>query len=590
MRFMLLLLVFSFAPGPAYAQQQPGDSALFREGEILFSRGDTERALWRFKRLLTEFPGSPLQNEAKFKIGICYTHLKRPKDANAVLNELLSTFLSAPRMVQVFTLIGDNHLDLGDPFNSLHWYGKGLLASGQAPARVSPQANDELKKKIRFIMERFDKEEDLNRVESLYRGAYAGGYAKFRIAHLVKRQGNETAAKRILAEWEKEYPRADYGDQGKDLLDWYPNASKSKYAVGVVLPLSGIHQPFGERALQAIQLALPKEPEGKPLLVSLVVRDSKGNPAEAERAVEELVTKGKVIAVIGPLLTATVERAARKAQQLKVPLLTLSQKEGLPGKGEFVFQNSLTPSDQIKTLVAYAMNDLELRTFGVFYPNSPYGAHFKNLFTEEVSRRRGKIAGVVVYQEEQTDFGEEIRGFFKIKTLKKKESDRRGEDEFIPGVSLDGLFIPDVHDRVGLILSQLAFYDIAGVTFLGTNGLNGPGLISIARKAAEGTVFVDAFYKHGSNPKIPRFMEEFKKAQQREPETLEALSYDVAKLLFEILRSKGATSSIQLKEQIRQIQNFQGVSGLKGFGEDGQTLRSLSILRVKNGKIEQVSP
>ncbi len=114
----------------------------------------------------------------------------------------------------------------------------------------------------------------------------------------------------------------------------------------------------------------------KTLLVSLVIRDSKGDPLEAEKAVEELVTKEKVIAIIGPLLTITVDKAARKAQQLKVPLLTLSQKEPLYGKGEFVFQNSLTPSDQIQALVTYAIKELELRTFAVFYPNSPYGISF----------------------------------------------------------------------------------------------------------------------------------------------------------------------------------------------------------------------
>jgi peptide subunit release factor 1 (eRF1) len=48
-----------------------------------------------------------------------------------------------------------------------------------------------------------------------------------------------------------------------------------------------------------------------------------------EKAVEELVKKEKVIAIIGPLLSMNVEKAARKAQQLKVPLITLSQKEFL---------------------------------------------------------------------------------------------------------------------------------------------------------------------------------------------------------------------------------------------------------------------
>ncbi len=64
-------------------------------------------------------------------MGICYTQLKRPKDAIRILNELLPTFLAPTRMVQVFTLLGDNHLELKDRLNALHWYGKGLLVAGQ---------------------------------------------------------------------------------------------------------------------------------------------------------------------------------------------------------------------------------------------------------------------------------------------------------------------------------------------------------------------------------------------------------------------------------------------------------------------------
>jgi ABC-type branched-subunit amino acid transport system substrate-binding protein len=583
-KLILCLLFLLFAQSPVLAQSQPEDTLLFREGEVLLSKGETEKALWRFKRLLTEFPKSSLSNEAKFRMGICYTQLKRPKEAIRILNELFSTFLSPSRMTQVFTLLGDNSLELKDPLNALHWYGKGLLIPGQ------PQ--EELKKKVRSIIDSFENKEQLTQIESLYRGAYGGGYAKLKLAQLMKRRGNDLLAKRIFMEWGKEYREEDYESQAKELSESLRLSLKSKYTMGVILPLSGVHQPFGERALEGIQLALKEiDSHRKNPPVSLVIRDSKGDPLEAEKAVEELVTKEKVIAIIGPLLTITVDKAARKAQQLKVPLLTFSQKETLYGKGEFVFQNSLTPSEQIQTLVTYAIKELELRTFAVFYPNSPYGLHFKNLFTQEVVRRGGKVLGAVAYHEDQTDFSQEIKGFFRIKTTQKEGSRRtKGEEEFKLGLSVDALFIPDTHDRVGLILSQMAYFDVRGLTFLGTNAWNGPDLISIAGKSAEGAIFVDTFFKKAPSPFVARFVEEFQKAYQREPETLEALSYDGAKLLLEIIRSKGISSPIQMKEELRHVQNFQGVSGLKGFGEGGKTIRTLSILRVNKGQIELIGP
>jgi len=577
---LILALFFLFSlQSLCLAQPQLDDSALFREGEILLSRGDTEKALWRFKRLLTEFPKSSLLNEAKFRMGICYTQLKRPQDAIRVLNELIPTFLSPSRMVQVFSLLGDNHLELKDRLTALHWYGKGLL--------VPNQANEDLKKKVKAILDASDAEEELKSVESLYRGAYAGGYAKLKLAQLAKRQGNDILAKRFLAELEKEYRGMDYMVQAKELSEAIPLSAKSKYTVGVILPLSGVHRPFGERALQGIQCAI-KETDSP--LISLAVRDSKGSPWEAERAVEELVNRERVIAIIGPLLSIDADRAAKKAQQLKIPLLTFSQKELPPGKGDFVFQDSLTPSEQIQTLTDYAIKELDLHTFAVFYPNSPYGLYFKNLFSQEITRKGGKLSGTVVYQEDQTDFTQEIKGFFKIQATQKYDSRKKKDEEFKAAISIEALFIPDAHDRVGTILSQMAYFDIRGIVFLGNSAWNGPGLISIGGKGAEGSIFVDAFFKKDPSPLVARFVEEFRKAYQRDPETLEALTYEGGKFIKEILVSKSVSSPLQLQEEFRQIKNFQGVSGLKGFGEDGKAIRTYSVLKVKNGQIEKVSP
>jgi branched-chain amino acid transport system substrate-binding protein len=582
---ILLLLFMLFLQSLVFAQpsSQPDDASLFREGEILLSKEDTERALWRFKRLITDFPKSPLLNDAKFRMGICYTRLKRPKDAIRIFNELLPTFLAPARMLQVFDLLGDNYFELKDTLNALHWYGKGILVPGQPPG----QSHDELKKKVKSIIDSYDSEEELKSIESLYRGAYAGGYTKLKLAQLAKRQGNDALAKKMLIDLEREYRGVDYGSLAKELSESIPLPPKAKYTVGVILPLSGVHQPFGDKVLQGIQLAIKEfESPGKNPLISLSIRDSKGSPWEAEKAVEELVTKEKVIAIIGPLLSSTSERAAKKAQQMKVPLLTFSQRET---KGDFLFQNSLTPSDQVQTLVAYATKELNLKTFAVFYPNSPYGLYLKNLFAQEVPRKGGKISGVVVYQEDQTDFSQEIKGFFKIEPLQGSDGKRKKDDEYKSLHSVDGIFIPDTHDRVAMILSQMFFYDVKG-TFLGTNSWNGPSLISTAGKAAEGAIFVDAFFKKDSSPLVTHFVQEFRKTYQRDPEILEALGYDGAKFLKDILQSKSVSSPLQFKEELWQVQNFQGVSGLKGFGEDGKAIRTLSILKVNKGQIEKVEP
>jgi branched-chain amino acid transport system substrate-binding protein len=572
---------------PPSSSSAPDDTLLFREGEVFLSKGDPQRALWRFKQLVTDFPDSSLCNEAKFRMGICYSELKRPRDAIRVLNELFSGFLAPARMTQVFTLLGDNYLEMKDPLSALHWYGKGLF--------VPNQPHEELKRKVRSIIDTFDTEEKLKQIESLYRGAYGGGYAKLKRALLAKRRGDDALARRLVAELDKEYRNMDYWPQTREFQEPIPEPipapRTAEYTLGVILPLSGTYQPLGAKVLQAIQLATQEaNVPGKLPFLSLAIRDTKGDPVEAEKAVEDLVANQNVIAILGPLLSVTVDAAAQKSQQLGVPLLTFAQKESLPGEEGFVFQDSVTPSAQIDTLVAFAVRELELRTFAIFYPNSPYGLHFKQLFTQEVIRRGGKVTGSVAYQENQTDFGQEIKFFFKVKTIPGESNSLTKEGDFVPGYTVDGLFIPDTHQRAGLILSQLAYYNVKGVTFLGTNAWNHPDLISIARKSAEGAIFVDAFSKGNSLPATERFVKQFRNAYNRDPETLEALSFEGAELLKKILLTKGVSSPGQLKEELHRVHNFQGPCGRKGWGEDGTAIRALSILRVKNNQIQHFLP
>jgi len=270
-------------------------------------------------------------------------------------------------------------------------------------------------------------------------------------------------------------------------------------------------------------------------------------------------------------------------------MITLAQKDLPPGKNDYVLQNSLTPSSQVEALCTFAIQELELRTFGIFYPNSPYGLHFKTLFTQEVTRRGAKITGAVAYQEGQMNFSEEIKTFFRIKTHRGPDSAKKREEEFVSGLSVDGLFIPDTYDRAASILVQTDYYNVRNTVFLGTNAWNHPALLSIAGKSAEGAIFVDAFSVENPSQATVHFLKEFRKHYSRDPATLEALGYEAAEFLREILRHKSVTTPAQLKDEIYRVQNFQGASGLNRYVQGGKTHRTLSILRVNKGRIEHFS-
>ena len=114
--------------------------------------------------------------------------------------------------------------------------------------------------------------------------------------------------------------------------------------VGVLLPLTGQYKPFGEAVMRGIHLAL------KGSDVELVVKDTQGDVTRSATAVEELVFDDGAIAAIGPLLIDDSKRAALVAEELGLPLLTLTRSEDITDIGPYVFRNMLTNSAQAQAL------------------------------------------------------------------------------------------------------------------------------------------------------------------------------------------------------------------------------------------------
>ena len=155
--------------------------------------------------------------------------------------------------------------------------------------------------------------------------------------------------------------------------------------VACLLPLTGPDHAYGQRALAGLRLAFADAPE------QLVVRDTGGDPSIAKELMTSLDREPSVVAVIGPLRSSEAEVSAPLAEREQLPLLLLSQREGLTG--HYVLQMAMTRSQQVRLLVGYAIDTLKLQHFGVLYPNDGYGASFNRLFTEVVNGHGGQLVG-----------------------------------------------------------------------------------------------------------------------------------------------------------------------------------------------------
>jgi len=358
------------------------------------------------------------------------------------------------------------------------------------------------------------------------------------------------------------------------------------HAVGCILPLSGRNAAYGHRALDAVLLAAGVFNAAKETPIRVLIEDSQSEAAVAGAAVEKLARAG-VTCILGPLGSQEALEAAKEAQRLKIPILTLTQREGITGVGDHVFRNFLTAAMQVRTVVQYAQAELGLRRFAILYPDDPYGQEMSRLFREEVRRKGGEIRKEKSYKADQTDFGEEILSLVGVAPVSPGMEVAAGvATKTDPG--FEALYIPDFSYRVAMIVPQLAYYDITCIRLLGTSGWNSPELLKADPGHLQGAVFVDGFFAGSFRPEVNDFIEAFYTAYGREPGTMEALVYDAADIAVKLLFENRSGTRDAFRRGLTQIEGYPGVSGKTSFPVSRDAEKGLFILTVKDGRIIQV--
>lgn len=403
------------------------------------------------------------------------------------------------------------------------------------------------------------------------------------------------------------FPQSSYVPRVQALLSaTIKNRPIEHGTVGVLLPLKGKFARWGQTSLDAIEQAFHifeigdlRHEEG----VELVIQDSGETPDQAIKALETLVNKYHVAAVIGPLLSKGIDQVTKRAEELGVPMISLARHSGGGGEG-YVIQGGLTLQSQASEMAKYAMLTRGLRKFAILYPKDKAGEESANAFWDAVESMGGEIVGVENYTPHETDFGQqidklsglyykdarirELEGLAKLRKLNDVKKRTRKTEKFFalpPIVDYEAVFIAGEPQDAGQIMPTFAYRDVDHVQFLGTSSWNTPELIQRSQKDAEGSLFVDAFFSGSETFKIKRFVTEFNNQFGVSPTSTDAVAYESAVVLRDALSAAGSSfSSADLLDKIHNISGSEGLTG-KITCKNGQLQRGLLLLSIKGGQI-----
>jgi len=363
--------------------------------------------------------------------------------------------------------------------------------------------------------------------------------------------------------------------------------------IGVILPLSGPHSFFGQKALQGIQAAFgfqsffPDHATRNDF--TLMVKDSRGDPLEAAQAVRDLAQMDQALVIIGPLFSQTTRSAAAAAEEMGIPLISLSPDPEVPALGRNIFRRSLLDSQQVQALAGMACGRLGIRKFAALYPDDPYGREMTAAFQSEVAKHGGQVVDSRSFEAGQTDFGAQIRAMVHLdRELTSEELALKragGELELAPIIDFEALFIPADYRTVGMLAPQLAFYDVDKVLLLGTDGWNSPWLVEFGEHHVEGALFTAGFPPPQGNGASREMMERYWLSFLEDPLMVSVQAYDAALLVKTGIESGEAGDRAGLKKFLLELRDFPSAEGPLTTDPEGDILQEPFLLTVKKGEI-----
>ncbi len=400
-------------------------------------------------------------------------------------------------------------------------------------------------------------------------------------------------------------PKSYVSTQAQQLIEQLSARGQvNQRTIGVILPLSGRYSSIGYQALWGLQLALGIKGGQNSENVRLAVIDSRGKAEQARKAVKRLVEEDHAIAIVGGLLAKTAYSASIQSQEIGVPFLALSQKEGLTDIGPFIFRNALTIESQLDQLITTAMDKMEFKRFAILYPNDAYGVKISNVFWKKVQEKGGKVTGAQSYLPGETDFNEHIQklvGTFYIADRQKEYSKRLKEwyekqpkgsrrrkkppvGLLPPIIDFDAIFIPDGPKAIGQIAPMLAYNDVTKVYLIGTNIWNTDEFLRRGQNFVTKSIFTDGFYGKDETFLNSKFYQAYAETFNKAPSTFALLGYDSGLVARSVL-SQGVENRLDFAKVIQQNKGIPGALNTLVLNNKKEFVRPVVTLTVKEGEI-----
>jgi len=348
--------------------------------------------------------------------------------------------------------------------------------------------------------------------------------------------------------------------------------------IGLNLPLSGERQASGQSTKNGAELLLEEiNAQGGVLIgakhypLRFVYADNETNMDKAVSGALELITRKKVLGIVGPNSSSRAIPVGGIAQSFKAPMVSPTSTNPKTTNGRpYVFRACFLDDFQGEVMARFAASEFSAtRAAVLFDKDSAYPSGLAASFRMSFEKEKGANS-VVAYESFEGD-----------------PSALNDHLKRIVDSGADVLFIPQYSNEVPTIMKQVRS---AGwkKPVIGGDAWASSDLMDQCGETCKGLFFSAHFAPQGAKGKAKIFVDKYQEKYQTLPTNNSALGYDAANLLVTAISRLDhidgnlfATREAVMK-QLATLKEFQGVSGVFDMNSSGDPVKSAVVIRIND--------
>jgi branched-chain amino acid transport system substrate-binding protein len=340
------------------------------------------------------------------------------------------------------------------------------------------------------------------------------------------------------------------------------------FKFGLAGPMTGQYANYGASHKQGAEVAVAELNAAGGVnggQASFAIGDDLGDPKQAVLVAQQFIDDKDIVFVDGHQFSGATIAAGTKYETAGLPMISPSATNpDITALGKFIWRICMTDAVQGKGLADYTVKDLGLKNVAIMYDDSDYGRGLADAYEAEIKAAGGTVVGKEQYTSGDAEFKAQLT---KIKA---------GNPEMI--------FLSGYYPEGSKIVAQAKELGVTA-QFLGSDGYASDELAKLGGAAVEGMLVSTFFDYSKQDPAVQKFVTAFKAKFNANPDWFAANSYDVIMLAAQAAKNAGSNSRAGINDALTKLADYKGISGTIKFDPNGDVIKPLSIVVVKDGAL-----